>query len=121
MIHAPVLLCGRDHLLPGLGIVHVLDGSSEFSRLARERYDGEGRIPVVHSDEVAVIPIDGQVAGGGPPGVDAAHLREAAVVMDLVGEDLAVLLDVLGARVYNIEPARGRGGHEEWRGEKKRR
>lgn len=104
VIHAPVLLRGRDHLLAGLGIVHVLDGSREFARLAGKRDDYERRIPVVHRDEVTMIPIDGQVAGGGPPGVDTAHFCEAAVVMDLVGEDLAVLLDVLGARVDDVEP-----------------
>jgi hypothetical protein len=53
---------------------------------------------------MALFTIDRQVTSGRPPGVDPTDLREASVVMDIVGKDLAVLLDVLSARVYDVEP-----------------
>ncbi len=57
---------------------------------------------------MTILTIDRKVTSGRPAGVDPTDLLEASVVMNLKGKDLAVLLDVLGARVDDVEPGRRR-------------
>jgi len=57
---------------------------------------------------MTILLIDRQVTRGRPASVDPTNLREASVVMDFVGQNLAVLLDVLGARVDDVEPDKER-------------
>ena len=104
MIHAAVLFGGGEHRLALSRIVYALDGSGERPRFFAQRDDHQRTIPVVDGDEVPLLPVDRDVASRGSAGVDAANLREAPVRADFVREYLAVLLDVLGARVDDVEP-----------------
>ena len=104
VIHPAVLLRSCDHFLPSFGVVDILDGTSELARFLRQWDYNKGRVPVVNSNKMALLTIDGQIAGGGPACIDATYLSQASVRMNFIGEYFAVFFNVFSARVDHIQP-----------------
>ena len=104
VIHPTVLLRSCDHFLPSFGVVDILDGTSELARFLRQWDYNKSRVPVVNSNKMALLTIDGQVAGGGPACIDATYLSQASVRMNFIGEYLAVFFNVFSACVDHIQP-----------------